>query len=241
MAGNLLSKWLSHYDPIHRGYTPRGIANAVCATNGWSFPRIKGGYNLYRGTPTSGDIDYTRPVGAAGPAASAISDFAWCSHEAGTEHFYALRAVGGGGVESSSSQPPVSVAFDDSGDFWGGRPNSPTALAVSPVSGGGFLVRWSYSAQAEEVSPTGFLVHSDGGTGTMDYEHSVGGGIVTHQRGRLHYALTTPAYDHGARRMFGVRAVSANGRGDGNVVTVEGIADAQGPDPHPNLFVEIDD
>jgi len=56
----------AHYDPIHRGYTPRGIANGVTATGGWCFPRVlSGGYNLYRG-PSAASIDFSRPVGAAG-------------------------------------------------------------------------------------------------------------------------------------------------------------------------------
>ena len=102
MTDCLLAKWLDHYDPIHRGYTPRGIANGVCATAGWTFPRLGGGYNLYRGTPTADDIDYGVPVGAAGAGAGRINNFLWRPHTADTEYFYVCRAVGGGGVESTS-------------------------------------------------------------------------------------------------------------------------------------------
>ena len=243
MPGDLLTKWLEHYDPIHRGYTPRGIANAVCAACGWSFPRIKGGYNLYRGTLTAEAIDYTLPVGAAGPQATIkphlpfrITNFSWRPHAADTEYFYTLRAVGGGGVESPPTQPPVSIAFDAGGGFVGGRPNAPTALSVSTASGGRFVLRWSYAVGGEEVSPSEFRIHSDGGTGTVDYENAVG--QVTCVTGQIHFSYTTSEAAHGARRKWGVRAVSARGRDDGNEITVEALADASGPAPHPNLLGE---
>lgn len=236
MQDDFLAKWLDHYDPIHLGYTPRGIANAICATNGWSFPRVKGGYNLYRGTPTAGDIDYAVPVGAACPTAVRASTFAWWSHAADTEYWYVLRAVGGGGVESASSQPAVSVAFDAAGDFVGGRPNPPAALSASPTAEGRFVLRWSYSDLNEEVSPSEFRIYSDGGTGTMDYENAVG--QVAYSLGQVHFNYTTGTHAHGAKRMWGVRAVSALGRDDANETAVTRNADASGPDPHPNLLGE---
>lgn len=234
---DLFDKWLDHYDPIHRGYTPRGIANAVCATNGWCFPRIGGGYNLYRGTPTIEDIDYSVPVGAAGPGVGQVANFAWWSHAADTEYFYVLRAIGGGGVESASSAPPVAVAFDAAGIFIGGRPNHPTDLCVSPTSCGRFVLRWSYSALGEEVSPDEFRVYSDGGSGTMDYETVVG--QVAYHPGQTCFGYTTEeCLGHGSRRKWVVRAVSVNERDDGNESTVEAVADAEGPDPHPSLLGE---
>ena len=243
MSEDLLAKWLDHYDPIHRGYTPRGIANAVCATNGWSFPRIQGGYNLYRGTPTAEAIDYTFPVGAAGPQATTkphppfrIANFSWRPHAADTEYFYTLRAVGGGGVESPPTEPAVSVAFDAAGGCAGGRPNAPMALSVSAASGGRFVLRWSYAAVGEEVSPSEFRIYSDGGTGTVDYDNAVA--QVAYVRGQIHFRYTTSEAAHGARRKWGVRAVSASGRDDGNETTVEALADASGPEPHPNLLGE---
>lgn len=236
MQNDLFEKWLKHYDPIHRGYTPRGIANGVCATNGWFFPRVRGGYNLYRGTPTAEDIDEDVPVGAAGFGAVKVSNFAWWPHAAGTECFYALRAIGGGGVESDSCDPPVSVAFDAAGNFIGGLPNSPTDLSVSLAPGGRFVLRWTCSSIRQETPPVEFRIHSDGGTGTMDYETVVG--QVAYDAGQVHFNYTSDTHAHGTARQWGVRAVSKYGREDGNQVTVRATADAVGPDPHPNLLSE---
>ena len=55
---SLLDKYIAATDSIRRGFTARGIANGLPITRGFSFPRIAGGYNLYRGkdtgTPPSG-------------------------------------------------------------------------------------------------------------------------------------------------------------------------------------------
>lgn len=248
MSADLLAKWLDHYDPIHRGYTARGLANGVCATNGWCFPRIGGGYNLYRGTPTAGDIDYAQPVGAAGPAAgltppvagggapAGIANFSWRPHAVDSEYFYSVRAIGGGGVESPPSERAVAVAFDGSGAYLGGRPNPPVGLSVSLASGGRFVLSWSYSSLHEAAAPVGFRVYSDGGTGAVDYDSALA--EVAHASGRVHYRYTTGGHAHGARRLWAVRAVSSLGRDDGNSETVEAVADAQGPEPHPNLVAE---
>ena len=108
--GELLGKWLEHYDPIHRGWTRRGIANGVCMTRGFAFPRIAGGYNLYRGGPTGADVDYTAPVGAAGARAAGIRTLPWGRLEAGAEYIFVLRSIGGGGVESADGEEVVRVA-----------------------------------------------------------------------------------------------------------------------------------
>ncbi|UCD28531.1 MAG: hypothetical protein JSV03_15855, partial [Planctomycetota bacterium] len=99
MVVSLLQRWLSHYDPIHRGWTPVGIANGICTTVGYSFPRIRGGYNLRRAVdrkPEASDLI----VGVAGADAQTIHNFSWVTHQASTDYYYRLTAVSGGGVEN---------------------------------------------------------------------------------------------------------------------------------------------
>ncbi|MCP4590807.1 MAG: hypothetical protein GY842_08680 [bacterium] len=236
MACTLLNKWLAHYDPIHRGYTLRGIANGVCAMGGWSFPRVGGGYNLYRGNSGPEQVDYDAPVGAAGAESDRISNFSWRPHGADTEHFYALRAIGGGGVESAQAESVVSVAFGAGGEFVGGRPHGPVGLAVEAVAGGKFRVSWGYSPVGEEAEAVEFRVYSDGGDGIVDYEQVVG--QVPHRPGTGQYSYTSDAHEHGARRRWSVRAVSATGREEGNQASVRATADSAGP-PTPVVLVEL--
>lgn len=239
MITDLLSKWLAHYDPIHRGWTPRGIANGVCATNGYCFPRIGGGYNLYRGTPDAASIDYSSPVGAAGANAVEIRTFAWRLHQPSTDYVYALRSIGGGGVESASSPIGDSVPFDGTGTPVSLRPNSVVDLTARPVGAGAFEIAFDYDPRGQEVSPASFAVFADDGDGVVDYGSPIGS-VIYKPRGGTH-RFVTGAFPHGAVRTFSVRAVAADGTDDGAILVATSIADSIPPPDHPNIFVEFID
>ena len=241
----LLDKWLAHYDSIHRGWTPRGIANGLCATNGFCFPRMAGGYNLYRGTPGLEDVDTNIPVGAAGAKATQIQTFSWRPHAASTGYVFVLRSIGGGGVESASSDEApsrpqvVSVPFDEAGLPEGLKPNPPTALCVARAADGRFAVSWDYVPRDEETPPAQFKVFTDNGTGVMDYDTPIGTVPYRPRAGRFEFVTETHA--HGAVRTFGVRSVSTDGSTDGNTATVTSWADAEGPPVHTAVQVEVID
>jgi hypothetical protein len=240
VASELLAKWLRHYDPIHRGFTPAGIVNGVTATSGWSFPRMRGGYNLYRGGVAAGAgagggigvaapaaVDFDHPVGAAGRNATTIANAPWRPHQPSTVYLYTVKSIGGGGVESVAASPARAAEFDGAGALLGPRPNSPIAVSVRPGTGGTFVVRWAFAMRHGEVPPDHFALHHDDGTGEVDYDHVVA--QVNYQRGRAHYTYASGAFSHGARRTWAVRAVTAAGVHDGNTRQVPGFADGSAP------------
>ncbi len=231
MASGLFEKWLGHYDSIHRGYTPRGIANGVTATNGWCFPRVNGGYNLYRGCRGVESIDFALPVGAAGPLASSIANFRWRPHAALARYAYVVKAIGGGGVESEATYPARVAEFDAARALLGPRPNGLSELTVRSGAGGRFELRWVYPARHQEAAPAGFGVYHDSGLGAVDYGTVVG--TVPYRRGRIHYGYISAPFAHGARRVWGVRAVTAEGVDGGSVLTAAAVADSEAPPAHP--------
>ncbi len=233
MASELFDKWLAHYDSIHRGWTVRGIANGVSAMNGWGVPRVAGGYNLYRGSGSADAIDFTSPVGAAGRDVVGISNFAWRPHAVSTRYYYAVKSIGGGGVESEGSLPARVAEFDGGGGLIGLRPNAPTGLAVRATAGGAFALRWLYGSRLEAAAPSAFRIYHDAGTGTVDYNTLVAS--VPYVRGRAHFVYASAGFAHGSRRVWAVRAVTDEGVEDGNVVTAFGWADATAPPVHPSV------
>lgn len=233
MSVDLLQKWLAYYDPIHRGYTVRGIANALTATNGWCFPRVAGGYNLYRGRDGIEPIDFAQSVGAAGPLSISIANFAWRPHAASTRYVYVIKAIGGGGVESEATYPARVAEFDAEMALLGPRPNGPSELTARAAAGGRFELRWVYPLRHQEAAPSAFHVHHDGGTGLIDYGTVVASAPYRH--GRIHYHWLSGPFGHGARRIWGVRAVTAEGVDDGNTLTAAGLADAEAPPAHPDV------
>lgn len=234
MASELLRQWLLHYDPLHRGYTPAGIANGVCAARGFSFPRVAGGYNLYRAAAEDLGFLNGEIAGAAGANASAIETFPWRPAAADSTYRFALRAVGGGGVESALSDN-VLVDFDSASEPGAPRPNGAIDLAVTAKAGGILELSWGYPPEDEELPPIEFHIFSDGGSGDIDLDSPVGAVAYVPRAGRFRF-LTGP-FTHGAAVRFAVRAVAAGG-GIGRVdATATGVADAAAP-AAPTLFIE---
>jgi len=235
MVRSLLSRWLEHYDSVHRGWTPRGIANAVCSTCGFGFPRIRGGYNLYRsagGVPEAGRV----PVGAAGADAGVVRTFPWVTHAAGTTYVYRLTSLNGGGAENIEDEVLCRVAFDAAGGWVGLRPNAVSDLRVTSLSGGRFEVVFCYMREGEQAEPVRFDVYCDGGTGEVDFGSAVGS--VGYQRGRLHYTYVSEAFAHDTPVRWSVKAVSAAGVASEACGVVTGRAAAQAPPADPVVFVE---
>lgn len=234
MALSLLHRWLAHYDPIHRGWTPSGIANGVCSTSGYFFPRIHGGYNLRR---TVGDVpDASAPiVGAAGADATTIQTFPWVTHEASTSYAYWLTAVNGGGVENLIDEVMGQTGFDASGEWVGASPNAPSDLNVTPTAGGRFVLRWNYMPDGQQTEPAQFNLYHGGGTGTVDFENLAA--TVAYDRGRFFYAYLSEPFGHATRVRWVVRAASAAGVEDPNETIVSGWAEAQAPPVNPAVVL----
>lgn len=232
----LLSSWLTHYDPIHRGWTLEGIAHGISATNGFFCPRIRGGYNLRRLINAEAAADGVL-AGAAGADAAMIHTFPWIRHEPNTTYTYLLTSMNGGGIENSTEGPTVAVSFDGSGRWTGLLPNSPADLRITPAEGGRFMVRWTYNAGDEQTAPDRFHVYHDSGTGTIDYVAVVRS--VAYRRGRFHYEYLSLPFSDGQLVRWCVRAVSPDGVEEGNTRTAFSCAQAQPPPGPPAAFVQL--
>lgn len=236
MSESLLQAWLRHYDPIHRGWTPNGIANGVCATGGWAFPRIRGGYNLRRslnGPPGPGD----RIVGAGPAGAREVRTFAWLDQPQG-DWCHGLAAIGGGGVEDLDAQSLTRVGIGSAGEWLGPRPNQVSDLRVEPVAGGRFLLRWSYCPGGQQTAPELFGVyHSEPGE-PLAWEQAVAS--VAFRTGQLHYAYRSGPFADGARVAWGVRAAGPAGQ-EGNTLAVWAVARASGPPCLLTVAIHVDD
>ncbi len=234
MFNDLLPCWLRHYDPIHLGWTPKGIANGVCATAGFFFPRIVGGYNLRRVIGRVPD-DNDPIVGAAGHDAAMVRTFPWVCQAASAVYTYRLAAIGGGGVEVRTDEASTTVALDEEGRWVGCRPNSPADPRVSALSDGRFLLRWTYTEDGQQIEPLAFHVYHNGGGGAIDYENPVGS--VPYRRRQWHHAFTSGGFDHDRCVRWAVRAVSAAGVEEQNMLYVAGRAERQAPPINPPVML----
>jgi hypothetical protein len=232
MPDSLLQSWLEHYDPIHRGWTPAGIANGVCTMNGFAFPRIRGGYNLRR---IPGGQSMAEVVGAAGASASTVRTFPWVAHSPGADYEYVLTAISGGGCENITAASSVMIAIDPLGNWAGPRPNAPTDLRVVPAKGGRFLIQWVYDEDGQQIDPSGFRLYRGTGWSGVSYAGPVA--VVAHQAGQVHFSYISEECIHGTRVTWAVRAVSAAGVEEDNGRTVTAWAVALSPPINPVTVV----
>ena len=233
----LLDRWLQHYDPIHRGWTPLGIANGLSATNGFAFPRVGGGYNLYRRSVSGEGLGDPVIVGAAGAMAVDVQTFEWTPADANEEVRFELRSIGGGGVESIACADGVTVGFDELGQPMSPKPNAPNSLSIEQSEGGAFVLTWRYAERGQAVSPVEFRVYTDNASGIIDFENEVGSVVYRLRQGE--FAFETLGNMHGSVHQFVVRAFAGDGTHDGNVLIATGWSNALPPALPSVVLTEI--
>lgn len=228
MADSLLTRWLAHYDPIHHGWTPAGIAagSVLLAGEGW---RGGGRTMLFKGT-TRSSIDRNYPVGTAGSDAASIALREGVELAVGTHYFQAVPFGPGGAaavVDATRPQIVAVVVTDDGLDLL--RPAFPRGLRAQAIAAGYIRLTWEFVAMRSRPVPASFAVYCDSGSGTVDYDTPLS--TVRARIGRGGEGLYTMAsqFADGLAVKFVVRAVTKGGVDDGNVVEATATADAQEP------------
>lgn len=234
MDSEIVAKWFSYWQPLVLGLTPNGHANGLMLTLGAFWARAGGGYNLYRWAGNACPAQPHRIVGAAAAGVRQIANFPFIQHEPSTVYWYLLRAVGGGGVEESTTHQVRRVEFDTSGDIVGPPPNRPSHLTVDMLSGGRFCLRWAYDSTGQEVAPGSFEIYNDAGSpGEIDYASAVDS--VDFAIGRGMFEWTSSPFSDGTVVWWSVRSKSPDGVLEDNTISVAGQADATGPPVHTGI------
>jgi hypothetical protein len=232
---DLVSKFANRLS-LDRGLSMSGLANGMMLSGGVFWPRIEGGYNLYRGKDDPDNIDWSFPVGASGGASIEIRNFGWLSYDPDSTYWFGLRAVGAGGVENEDGSNVFVVYTDGSGHFKDPVPIAVGNLFAQPAAGGMIRLFWSHFVERGFSSPTHFQIFDNAGSGPVDYgtpiSEVLGGG-------GLQFSAAVGPYSHGDRVTFGVRAAIKDGATviglDENTLTATAVADAEGP-PAPSVL-----
>ncbi len=142
-----------------------------------------------------------------------------------TRWHYVRRQENVCGLESSDSDI-CRVEIDEEGNMILATPNSQTDLSAEVLAGAVIQLRWRYSALGEEVSPTGFRVYIDSGSG---FDFSTPDAEVEYNLG-YEYEWTSGTLIDGATYKFCVRSYSdVVGSESSNNNFVSATADSTGP------------
>lgn len=211
-------------DALFGGMTSNAFKLGTVLTLGWFWARTAGCHTVYRGQ--DGDIDYDRiqAVMELGDTQVSIPNQ---NLPANTIWYYLRRQVSDCGLESADSEPCI-VQIDSGGDMIGDTPNPPLDITVEQLAGGKLKVRWRYTNIAEEVSPTGFYVYIDSGSG-FDFENP--DATVPYRYGRAgEFSWTSGALTHGQTYKFCVRSYKTGAGESQNMNYASAVADSEGPD-----------
>lgn len=215
------SKWLK--DSLFTGFTANALSLGTVLSLGWFWQRINGCHTVYRGQ--DGNIDYENIQAVMEPADSDVTVVNQALAPETIWH-YVRRGVSDCGIESLDG-PVAVIGIDSDGDMIPLTPNSPLSMQIDKVSGGKLKVRWRYSEIGEQITPTGFRIYIDSGSG-FDFE-SPDGTVAYNLGGSGEYEWTSDALIDGQQYRFCVRSYATDAGESLNTDYVAAIADSGGP------------
>jgi len=163
------------------------------------------GYDLYRAIgPGPEALDYNVPFARVGPG---VTQTETAALEPDAVHWFGVRPVDVGGVESPVAQCEARLELDESGQRVPDRPAGVLDLDARARPLGAVRLSWRYRIGITGVVPPAFKIFGDGGSGTINYDSPLG--EVPYVAGRAWYAGIVEALAGGVEHQLAVRAVVA--------------------------------
>lgn len=187
------------------------------------------GYNIYRGVDSRDNIDFGTPIATVGDVETAV--IAQTDLLANRDYFYAIRPQNASDIEGPYTDVFVKIRTDANGEY-ALRPNSPALLEATPRAGDVSL-SWTYDAQDEAAAVDEFVIYYDNRTGVVDYTYA------NRLTSVAAYTFTYTASLSDGTYKFAVRARSAAGIEDANLVEVSVIVSTTVPAAIESLVAEV--
>ena len=212
-----------YQDRLFYGATGKAFDLGTVLTGGWFWMRSTFSEQqlIYRGRDGS-----LNPCHIAGFMDLADSEAAINSQAlpASSVWHYVRTQIRACGRESAASDPCI-IYIDADGDMIAARPNAPGHVGIRPLAGGKFRLRWIYNPADQQVSPSGFRIYADTGSG-FDYTTPT---ATVGYSGAYAHSWDSDAYSHGSLVRFVIRAYSDSGGETQNSRHVAATADDTGP------------
>lgn len=214
---------------LFAGRSATAVRLGTILTLGRLWARTERCHTVYRGQ--DGELDYT-DVQAVMESAASEASLAGQDLPPGTMWHFVRRQVSHCGLESADS-PVTRVSIDSAGDMIPATPNEPLSLQAEQVAGGRIKLRWRYVTAGQEISPTGFRVYADSGSG-FDFD-SPDATVAYGLGGNGQFEWLSGALSDGQLYKFCVRSYATAGGETINSNYVSAVADSGGPDAATGL------
>jgi len=219
--------WLK--EALFNGMTANAFKLGTVLSLGWFWMRHTGFHVVYRGQ--DGNMDYDRIQALMELDDDQVS-IEFQNLPANTIWHFVRRQVSCCGLESEDS-PACIVFLDENGDMIGNTPNPPISLIIEGLSNARFRLRWRYTPLEEEISPTGFNIYMDSGSG-FDFETPEDNVLYGTGRGGEYDWISGPL-TNGKLYRFCVRSYRTDAGESQNTNYVAAVADSIGPDAITDL------
>lgn len=186
---------------LFSGMTSNAFKLGTVLSLGWFWMRPSGCHTVYRGQDGNIDYDNIQAVMSLGDSQVSIPGQGL---PVSTIWHYIRRQISGCGLESGDSRACVLI-INSEGEMIGNAPNPPLNLIAERLSGGRIRLRWRYTRIAEEISPTGFNIYMDSGSG---FDFSSPDATIAYGIGGINneFSWTSGALTHGQIYRFCVRS-----------------------------------
>ena len=202
-------------EALFNGATHAAIKLGTVLTQGWFWVRRRGCTAVYRGTSLT-QVDFSRILYVAEPAAHELSLPAYLSHAPGSTHCYLVRRFNSCGHQEKTAAAATVLRVAPDGQLAPHRPNAVLGLAVGQTDPACVRLIWFYCPLDQKAAPDRFNLYASDPNGQIDFEHPIG---TVRYGGRRFYCFDIPGLTAG-KHTFAVRAASANGIEDGSSASV---------------------
>ena len=160
-------------------------------------------YHIYSNHGTGGPVDLSTPLVTTSDLSCVIGPL-----NSSTDSTFLVRAFAvDTGLEEANTVACVRVAIGVDGSETSGLPNSPHALFLSSVPGGGCLVGWAFAPAMGSGMPVGFHVYLS--NTAIDYGLPLA--TIPYVAGRLGYSCLIPGPLSPATYRASVRSYNGTG------------------------------
>jgi hypothetical protein len=224
------------FSSLYEGDSPNGVKLGMGLTGGDFWPRPNGCQNLYRGPDLSGEaIDFENILASAGISQTQITAPSWLPHLPSTTHFYLVRRANGCGQEEHTLGAAEIIVIDETGELAEPRCNNVFSVKACQIDGDRVELVWFYHSIGQKAAPARFEIHSDNGSGQIDYENAVAQMDYTGRRFYSWQSETLPAEKY----LFCIKAFTAEDESDGSPGRVEIHLDRTKPGAIEILQAEV--